>query len=69
MSALAAVAEQGLAVLDTWNQTTELWQYHRDNGHGYECSHYCFPSAPQVRMGFVACGAPLDRAAVPALLC
>ncbi len=62
------VAEQGLAVLDTWNQTTELWQYHRDNGHGYECSHYCFPSAPQVRMLLCChCEVPLDRAAVSAL--
>ena len=42
-----AVLEQGIPVLDTWNQTTELWKFHRDNGHGYECSHFCFPSAPQ----------------------
>lgn len=41
------VVEQGIPVLDTWNQTTELHKFHRDNGHGYECSHYCFPSAPQ----------------------
>ena len=40
---------QGIPVLDTWNQTTELWKFHRDNGHGYECSHFCFPSAPQAR--------------------
>ena len=44
-----AVVEQGIPVLDTWNQTTELYKFHRDNGHGYECSHYCFPSAPQAR--------------------
>ncbi|KAK9821784.1 hypothetical protein WJX81_002796 [Elliptochloris bilobata] len=40
--------ERGIPVLDTWNQTTELWEFHRDNGHGHECSHFCFPSAPQV---------------------
>ena len=44
-----ALVEQGIPVLDTWNQTTELYKFHRDNGHGYECSHFCFPSAPQAR--------------------
>ena len=49
-----AVVEQGIPVLDTWNQTTELYKFHRDNGHGYECSHYCFPSAPQARRASAA---------------
>ena len=49
-----AVAEQGIPVLDTWNQTTGLYKFHRDNGHGYECSHYCFPSAPQARQAAAA---------------
>lgn len=35
-------------VLQIWNETTDLWNYHRDNGAGWECTHYCFPSAPQV---------------------
>jgi hypothetical protein len=24
------------------------WEYHRNNSQGKECSHYCFPSAPQL---------------------
>lgn len=25
-----------------------LWEFHRDNGKGYECTHYCHPSGPQI---------------------
>lgn len=38
----------GIPVLQIWNESTLLWNYHRDNGAGWECTHYCFPSAPQV---------------------
>ena len=38
----------GIPVLQTWNESVLLWNYHRDNGAGWECTHYCFPSAPQV---------------------
>lgn len=42
------MAAYDIPVLQTWNETTDLWNYHRDNGAGWECTHYCFPSAPQV---------------------
>jgi hypothetical protein len=42
------MGEAGVAVSATWNETLPLWLYHRDNGAGYECTHYCAPSAPQV---------------------
>lgn len=35
-------------VIDTWNQSLPFWDHHRDNGDGLECTHYCFPSAPQL---------------------
>ena len=35
-------------VLQIWNESMLLWNYHRDNGAGWECTHFCFPSAPQV---------------------
>lgn len=38
----------GIPVLQTWNESMLLWNYHRDSGAGWECTHYCFPSAPQV---------------------
>ena len=31
-------------VISVYNQTVPLWQYHRDG----ECTHYCFPSAPEI---------------------
>ena len=33
----------------SWNESVAMWEAHRDNGSGYECSHYCHPSAPQAR--------------------
>lgn len=42
------MGEAGVALSATWNETLPLWLYHRDNGAGYECTHYCAPSAPQV---------------------
>lgn len=44
----AVMTTAGAAVSATWNETLPLDQYHRDNGAGYECTHYCAPSAPQV---------------------
>ena len=38
----------GIPVLQTWNESMLLWNYHRDSGAGWECTHFCFPSAPQV---------------------
>lgn len=38
----------GIPVLQTWNESMLLWNYHRDSGAGWECTHYCFPSAPQL---------------------
>ena len=38
----------GIPVLQTWNESMLLWNYHRDSGAGWECTHYCVPSAPQV---------------------
>lgn len=38
----------GLPMSLTWNETQPLYLFHRSNGAGYECTHYCMPSAPQV---------------------
>ena len=40
--------ESGIPIVHTWNETLPLWDYHRDNGAGLECTHFCFPSAPQL---------------------
>ena len=54
------MGEAGVALSATWNETLPLWLYHRDNGAGYECTHYCAPSAPQVCLvigvDFIHCG-------------
>ncbi|KAL0040750.1 hypothetical protein WJX79_004140 [Trebouxia sp. C0005] len=44
----AVMAAADIPVLQIWNESIALWNYHRDNGAGWECTHYCFPSAPQV---------------------
>ena len=33
----------GIPIIHTYNRTTILHQYHRNNGQGHECSHYCWP--------------------------
>lgn len=33
-----------IAMISTYNQTIALWQYHREG----QCTHYCFPSAPEI---------------------
>jgi elongator complex protein 2 len=38
----------GVPIVETWNETLPLWDYHRDNGAGLECTHFCQPSAPQL---------------------
>ncbi|CAL8465497.1 g5033 [Coccomyxa elongata] len=38
----------GVPVVEAWNETLPLWDYHRDNGAGLECTHFCMPSAPQL---------------------
>lgn len=40
---------KGVPVVPIFNESVPLWEYHRDNGEGHECSHFCFPSATQVR--------------------
>lgn len=35
-------------IIHHWNASLPLWDFHRDNGKGLECTHYCLPSAPQV---------------------
>ena len=46
--ARAVMKAADIPVLQIWNESMLLWNYHRDNGAGWECTHYCFPSAPQV---------------------
>lgn len=33
-----------IPMISTYNQTIALWQYHREG----QCTHYCFPSAPEI---------------------
>ncbi|WIA13627.1 hypothetical protein OEZ85_007191 [Tetradesmus obliquus] len=40
--------QYGMPVLPIYNSTVTAWEYHRNNLQGKECSHYCFPSAPQL---------------------
>ncbi len=44
------LASKGIPVVPVFNETVPLWEFHRDNGEGHECTHFCFPSAPQVRL-------------------
>lgn len=37
----------GIPIVESWNESAVLWRAHRDNGQGYECTHFCHPSAPQ----------------------
>eukprot|EP00192_Tetraselmis_astigmatica_P004901 CAMPEP_0117679878 /NCGR_PEP_ID=MMETSP0804-20121206/18042_1 /TAXON_ID=1074897 /ORGANISM="Tetraselmis astigmatica, Strain CCMP880" /LENGTH=482 /DNA_ID=CAMNT_0005489315 /DNA_START=146 /DNA_END=1594 /DNA_ORIENTATION=- len=40
---LPTIRNMGIPVVYTYNQTTVLHEFHRDNGKGYECTHYCWP--------------------------
>ena len=51
---LAAV---NVPVIDVYNHTVPLWQYHREN----QCTNYCFPSAPE--MGVYGLYAALEKEA------
>ena len=51
---MQVMAAKGVPVVPTYNESVPLWQHHRDNGDGHECTHFCFPSAPQVRRRAVA---------------
>lgn len=37
----------GITIVPSYNETVPLYYYHRDNGKGWECTHFCFPSAQQ----------------------
>lgn len=37
----------GVTIVPSYNETVPLYYYHRDNGKGWECTHFCFPSAQQ----------------------
>ena len=43
IKSLLVVEALGIPVLHTYNVTTVLHEFHRDNGAGHECSHFCFP--------------------------
>ncbi|KAK9816555.1 hypothetical protein WJX72_001866 [[Myrmecia] bisecta] len=43
------IRNAGMPIIEGWNETVPLWEYHRDNVlRGYECGHYCHPSASEV---------------------
>lgn len=46
----------GIPVLDGWNETIMLWDMHRNNTEGLECSHYCTPSAVQIWIFYLYTG-------------
>lgn len=39
----------GIPILSSFNETLPMADMHQNNGHDHECTHYCHPSAPQVR--------------------
>lgn len=41
----------GIPIIQSFNESVPMWAAHRDNGQGHECTHYCFPSAPEVGAG------------------
>jgi hypothetical protein len=58
----------GVPVVAAWNETLPLWDYHRDNGAGLECTHFCVPSAPQLWVYLLAQTLRGIAAAEPAAL-
>ena len=47
--AAKSVLQPYMPIVESWNDTVPLWKFHRDNVmQGYECSHYCHPSASEV---------------------
>lgn len=61
------MAKAGIPIIETFNLTVPMWTFHRSNvGRGWECGHYCHPSAPQMWVYFTytalkAHVQPLDR--------
>lgn len=45
-----------IAIIPSYNESLWMWNMHRDNGGGMECTHFCHPSVPQVRDGGGWCG-------------
>jgi hypothetical protein len=43
IKALPVAESLGIPVMHTFNVTAALHDFHRDNGDGHECSHFCFP--------------------------
>ena len=41
--ALPYMHEAGIPVINTWNQSVHMWQYHQEN----DCTHSCHPSVYQ----------------------
>lgn len=39
----------GIPIVYSFNESLPMWDAHRENSDGRECTHYCFPSAPEVR--------------------
>lgn len=44
------MAAKGIPVVHAYNESVPLWQMHRDNGAGHECTRFCFPGAPVVSL-------------------
>jgi hypothetical protein len=38
----------GIPILPSYNESVWMHAFHRDNGAGLECTHFCHPSTPQV---------------------
>lgn len=58
-----------IPVIQSWNETVPMWEAHRDNGAGHECSHYCHPSAPQASAGSSSSMAPCLALGAPCGAC
>eukprot|EP00884_Botryococcus_braunii_P006385 jgi/Botrbrau1/15748/Bobra.4_1s0116.1 len=53
MVARNVMIRAGIPIIDTFNVTVPMWAFHRSNvGRGWECGHYCHPSAPQMWVYF-----------------
>ena len=42
-NSLPHAALLGIPVIHSYNRTSILHKFHRNNGEGHECSHYCWP--------------------------
>jgi hypothetical protein len=48
MDARRVLGEYGMPMLHIYNVTATAWDMHRRNLRGQECSHFCYPSIPQL---------------------